>query len=79
MGRHTLRHTIYITTREGREGLCDEMNENYVVFWFVETEKLTGEENDKAHSSLWTRSPGCGTRIVDKTDFKISPTSAMTS
>lgn len=55
------------------------MNDNYMVFWFVETEKLTGEENDKAHSSLWTRSPGCGTRIVDKTDFKISPTSAMTS
>lgn len=40
---------------------------------------LTGEENDKAHSSLWTRSPGFGTRIVDKTDIKISPTSAMTS
>lgn len=48
------------------------------MFWFVKSEKLTGEENDKAHSSLWTRSPGCGTRIVDKTDFNISPTSAMT-
>lgn len=49
------------------------------MFWFVKSVWLTGEENDKAHSSLWTRSPGFGTRIVDKTDIKISPTSAMTS
>lgn len=40
---------------------------------------LTGEANDRAHSSLWTRSPGFGTRIVDKTDIKISPTSPMTT
>lgn len=55
------------------------MSVHNAMFWFVESVRLTGEENDKAHSSLWTRSPGCGTRIVDKTDFSISPTSAMIS
>lgn len=39
--------------------------------------ELTGLANEKAHSSLWTRSPGLGTRIVDRTDINISLTSVI--
>lgn len=41
--------------------------------------RLTGLENENAHSSLWTRSPGLGTRIVDRTDMSISLTSVIFS
>lgn len=40
---------------------------------------LTGVSKEKAHSSLWTRSPALGTRIVGNTDSSASSlSSAMT-
>lgn len=40
---------------------------------------LTGVSKEKAHSSLWTRSPALGTRMDGNTDSSASLSSAMTA
>lgn len=43
------------------------------------TWELTGVSKEKAHSSLWTRSPALGTRIDGSTESSASLSSAMTA